>query len=113
MDNSAIDINAHAAVRDAMGEIFDEVISTFLDYVPQQIHKLGVAIEQLDCDNVFNFAHAIKSSSGSIGALGLASTAEQIELLGRKSSIDGVNQHYQTLQNQYREVVEFLQRSDG
>ena len=113
METSAIDPAAYAAVKDTMGEIFGEVIETFLDYLPGQISKLGDAIESSDSTDVFNLAHGIKSSSGSIGALGLASTAEQIELLGRQSVTDGIDLHFKTLQNQFQEVVEFLQQDNA
>ena len=112
MDNPAIDPAAYSAVKDAMGEIFVELIQTFQEYVPTQISKLGMAIAQADSSAVFNAAHAIKSSSGTIGALGLASTAEHIEQLGRDDSRDEIEQHFQTLQNQYQEVIDFLQRDN-
>ena len=111
METTAIDSEAFAAVKETMGDIFNEVIATFMGYVPQQISKLGDAIEQSDSELSFQLAHAIKSSSSSIGALGLARTAEQIELLGRASNLDGAGAHYQKLQQQYEEVADFLQNS--
>jgi HPt (histidine-containing phosphotransfer) domain-containing protein len=104
----AIDPAAYAAMKTTMGEIFPAVIDAFLDYVPQQITQLDTAIQQADCENIFNYAHAIKSSSSSIGALGLASTAEHIEQLGRNGTSVGTEQHYQTLQQQFSEAAEFL-----
>lgn len=110
MQAPAIDSAAYAAMKNTMGDIFPDVIATFLDYVPQQIHKLDTAIKQADCDSIFNSAHAIKSSSSSIGALGLASTAAQIELLGRQKTSSGAEQHYQTLQDQFSEAAAFLRQ---
>ena len=105
-----MDAAAYAAMKNTMGEIFKDVIETFLDYVPQQITNLGTAIEQADSDSIFNFAHAIKSSSSSIGALGLAKSAAHIELLGRDHNNDGIELHYQTLQAQFSEAAAFLKQ---
>ncbi|MGB5395889.1 MAG: Hpt domain-containing protein [Gammaproteobacteria bacterium] len=113
MENPAIDSDAYNAVKEAMGDIFVDLIQTFQDYVPGQINKLGEAIAQSDSEGVFNAAHAIKSSSGTIGALGLASSAEHIEQLGRTGSIDGLDQQFENLQNLYQQAIEFLQRDNG
>ena len=108
MEKTAIDDEAYRAVKDAMGEIFNELIQTFQAYVPQQISQLGEAIAQADSAAVFNAAHAIKSASGTIGALGLASTAEHIEQLGRADKVDDIGQHYRVLQEQYQQAIDFL-----
>lgn len=108
MNHPALDIAAYTAMKDTMGEIFSDVVQAFLAYLPPQIDKLGAAINQADYENIFNIAHSIKSSSGSIGALGLASTAGQIELLGRNNSTDGAEQQYLILQQQFFEVVDIL-----
>ena len=104
----AVDQAAYAAMKTTMGEIFTSVIDAFLDYVPTQMAGLDAAIQQADCETIFNCAHSIKSSSSSIGALGLASTAEQIEQLGRKGISAGTEQLYQLLQQQFSEAAEFL-----
>jgi len=106
--NPAIDQAAYAAMKSTMGEIFASVVDTFLDYLPTQIARLEAAIEQSDCDAIFNSAHSIKSSSSSIGALGLASTAEKIEQLGRSGTSEGTQQYYQVLQQQFTEASDFL-----
>jgi HPt (histidine-containing phosphotransfer) domain-containing protein len=113
MARSAIDPAAYAAMKDTMGEIFSEVVKTFLDYVPKQIDRLDTAIQQADCENIFTSAHAIKSSCSSIGALGVAGAAEQIEQLGRNNISAGAEQHYQTLLQQYAEAVEFLKQDSA
>jgi len=105
-----MDLAAYAAMKNTMGEIFNEVIAAFLDYVPKQIDKLDTAIQQADCENMFASAHAIKSSCSSIGALGVASTAEQIEKLGRSNTSTGADQHYQILLQQFSDAVEFLKQ---
>lgn len=104
----AIDQAAYSAMKTTMGEIFTSVIDAFLDYVPTQMAGLDAAIQQADCEAIFNSAHTIKSSSSSIGALGLASTAEQIEQLGRKGVSAGTEQLYPILQQQFSEAAEFL-----
>ena len=105
----AIDQTAYNAMKTTMGEIFTSVIDAFLDYVPTQIAALDTAIQQTDCEAIFNSAHSIKSSSSSIGALGLASTAEQIEHMGRQGVSTGTEQLFPILQQQFSEAAEFLE----
>jgi HPt (histidine-containing phosphotransfer) domain-containing protein len=108
--HAAIDPAAYAAMKTTMGEIFSDVIATFLDYVPQQLDKLDTAIQQADCENIFTAAHSIKSSCSSIGALGVASIAQQIEQLGRNKISAGTEQLYQTLLRQFSKAVAFLEQ---
>ncbi len=110
MQAAAIDPAAYSAMKTTVGEIFSDVIDAFLGYVPGQIDQLDHAIEAANCDDIFNLAHSIKSSCSSIGALGLANTAEQIEQLGRQQTTTGTTQLYQLLQHQFSEVVEFLKQ---
>ena len=110
MDNTAINMDAYEAIKGVMGEIFSDVITTFLDYIPGQISKLGDAIEREDSTEIFHLAHSIKSSCGSIGALGLAETAATIEQLGRNSDTADVPRHFEKLQEQFQSAAEFLQQ---
>jgi len=107
----AIKMEALDELRSLMGDSLDEVLQTFIDYVPRQIDALSKAITNLDADSIFNIAHQMKSSSSSIGALGLAQTAEQIELIGRSGSTEGAAELLKQLKDLYADV-EILLREE-
>ena len=104
----AINSEALDELRSLMGESLDEVLQTFIDYVPDQINELSKAVFNNDADGVFNLAHKMKSSSSSIGALGLANTAEQIELIGRAGSTEGAAELLEQLKGMYSDAEVLL-----
>ena len=104
----AINSEALDELRSLMGESLNEVLQTFIDYVPDQINELSTAVFNNDADGVFNLAHKMKSSSSSIGALGLAHTAEQIELIGRAGSTEGAAELLEQLKGMYSDAEVLL-----
>ena len=104
----AINSEALDELRSLMGESLNEVLQTFLDFVPDQINELSTAVFNNDADGVFNLAHKMKSSSSSIGALGLAHTAEQIELIGRAGSTEGAAELLEQLKGMYSDAEVLL-----
>ena len=104
----AINSEALDELRSLMGESLNEVLQTFIDYVPGQINELSTAVFNNDADGVFNLAHKMKSSSSSIGALGLAHTAEQIELIGRAGSTEGAAELLEQLKGMYSDAEALL-----
>ncbi len=85
----AIKMDTLNELRSLMGDAVNDVLQTFLDFVPGQIDELERAISNDNAESVFNIAHRMKSSSSSIGALALAHAAEQIELIGRSGTTQG------------------------
>jgi len=104
----AINTEALDELRSLMGDSLHEVLQTFIDYVPDQINELSKAVINNDAESVFNIAHRMKSSSSSIGALGLAHTAEQIELIGRSGSTEGTAELLEQLKDMYSDAEVLL-----
>lgn len=104
----AIKVEALDELRSLMGDSLDDVLQTYIDYIPGQLEELGQAISNDDADTVFNLAHKMKSSSSSIGALGLARVAEQIELIGRAGSTDGTAELLEQLTGMYSDAEVLL-----
>jgi len=110
MEQTAMDMRAYKEMKGVMGEVLKELIETFIEYMPGQLEDLKNAIEKHDTELVFGIAHRVKSSSNSIGALGLAETAETIELLGRAGKADGALEHFSVLGEQLAEATTFLEQ---
>ena len=100
----AIKMDTLNELRSLMGDSINEVLQTFIDFVPGQIDELSRAISNDDAENVFNIAHRMKSSSSSIGALGLAQLAEQIELIGRSGTTQGAAELLERLKKLYTDA---------
>jgi len=106
----AIKMDALTELRSLMGDSINEVLQTFIDYVPGQIDELTQAISSGNPENVFNLAHKLKSSSSSIGAMGLAHVAEQIELIGRSGSTEGTAELLEQLKGMYAGAEQVLRQ---
>ncbi len=109
MSQAAINAQAFTEMKELMGDTFGEIISVCLETLPEQNEKLALAIETDDAEQVFNIAHRLKSTCGTIGAFGLAEKVELIERIGREGSAQGVNTAYSELQISLQEVLSHLQ----
>lgn len=105
-----MDMKAYNEVKEMMGDILQDLISTFLDFMPEQLRSLEQAVNENDSEQIFAIAHRIKSSSGSIGALGLAQHAEKLELQGKKGIHEGNTALFANLVEGYEDVAEFLKQ---
>lgn len=108
MSQAAMDAGAFAEMKEMMGDTFTEVIAMCLESLPEQTSLLKSAITNDDAEQIFNVAHRIKSSCGSIGAFGLAEKAETIELIGRQGSTQGASEAFTELQSSLEEVLSVL-----
>ena len=81
-----------------------------LQSLPEQTSQLELAIADNNADQLFDVAHRMKSSCGSIGAFGLAEKAETIELIGRQGSINGASEALSELQSSLDEVLTLLKK---
>ncbi len=105
MPQPAIDAASFAEIKALMGDTFNDVLRLTLETLPQQLKLLEQAINNKDAEQIFSVAHRIKSSSGTIGALGLAKNTGQIELIGRSGSADVPSTLLQSLHLSIQEVV--------
>lgn len=110
MPQPAIDAATFAEIKALMGDTFNDVLRLTLEALPQQLELLEQAINNKDAEQIFNVAHRIKSSSGTIGALGLAKNTEQIELIGRSGSADIPPALLQALHSSIQEIMYQLKK---
>jgi len=106
----ALNMETLDELRNLMGLALNEVLQTFIDFVPGQIDELSLAVSNNDAAGVFNVAHRMKSSSSSIGAHGLASVAEQIEIIGRSGTTEGTAELLEKLKHLYTDAETLLQK---
>ena len=110
MSKTAMDAAAFTEMKELMGDTFLDVVSMCLQNLPEQSTLLETAISNNDAKQVFDIAHRLKSSCGTIGAFGLAEKAEAIELIGREGSTQGANEAFAELQSSLEEVLSILKK---
>jgi histidine phosphotransfer protein HptB len=65
-----------------------ELIETYLADTPPQLGAMATAIESDDADALVRPAHTLKSSSATVGAMRLSSVARELEMAGRRGSLE-------------------------
>jgi signal transduction histidine kinase/DNA-binding response OmpR family regulator/HPt (histidine-containing phosphotransfer) domain-containing protein len=79
-NEASIDMQALDELQNLMGDGVPEVIATYVRDAPQQIAAIAAAIGAHDAVTLGRAAHSLKSSSRSLGAVGVARIAEALEL---------------------------------
>lgn len=93
-----LDAEIIAELREIMEEGFTGLMTMFLDDAPLQLDRLRIAVTQKDAEAVYQIAHRLKSSCGSLGALRLAEIIRRLEQAGRQKTLDGTMELLQCAQ---------------
>lgn len=109
MSENPVDLKAYSEMKELMEEVLPELIETFVGYMPTLLEELTEAIEDDDPELIFTISHRMKSSSNSLGALGLAKTCETIEMIGRAGSTEDALEYCDQLDEQLTEVLAFFE----
>jgi len=108
MSQTAMDAAAFSEMKELMGDTFRDVLSLCIQTLPEQLNTIEDAITNQDAESLFNVSHKMKSSSGSIGAFGLAEKAEVIELIGRDGSTQVPDKAISDLRDATRQVLSII-----
>ena len=86
-----LDHGVIASLRELGGEddpgLFVELVNMFLEDTPERMRALSEAMEHSDPLGLERAAHALKSSSANLGALGLSGLFRDIEAAGREKDL--------------------------
>lgn len=85
------------------------IITIYLDSAPKLMEAIKTAINAADGTLVFKSAHALKSSSMNVGALGLGSLCAELERLGKADSIEEAKKLFDCVETLYAAVTAALQ----
>jgi PAS domain S-box-containing protein len=91
------------------GAFAAELIGTFVEDGREQVAALRRTLAGGDLDAFRRAAHSLKSTSGSLGASGLAGLARELETLARAGSLAGVGDRVERLAGAYETVVRALE----
>ncbi|MBI3230478.1 MAG: response regulator, partial [Burkholderiales bacterium] len=84
-DASALDHVIFDKLREILGPSLEQAVKPFLEDTPEYLDQLELAVKDGNADKARASAHAIKGSSGNLGAVNLAQIAKQAE----EMSLDG------------------------
>ncbi|MDV6348499.1 response regulator [Nitrosomonas sp. Is35] len=85
--------------------LLNKILQAFLESAESNIRQLEQAILNCDADSLRQTAHALKSSSGNIGAEDLSAIFKQLEADGRSGELAHAQTLQQHMQQQYQSVI--------
>lgn len=86
-NHAIIDDAQFEEMRDLLEEDFVDLVQTFIDDSKQRIVLMQAAKANDDNTNGFEFAHALKGASATLGAKQLVALSEQLEVACRQQQI--------------------------
>lgn len=87
-----------------------EIVTLFIREAPEQLLRIQHAIDSGDSAGLQLAAHSLKGASASLGALGLANCARQLEALARQGDISQAGELNTTLKRQFELLQPKLQQ---
>jgi len=110
----ALDRQVLQDLREIAGDDFEgliaEVIDSYLEDSPPRVQAIHSAIAHDDANALHQSAHALKSSSLTIGATGLAKLCAELEALGRTGNLEPASTLISQFDAEYERVVAALQQ---
>jgi HPt (histidine-containing phosphotransfer) domain-containing protein len=107
LDRATLETLFESVGRDP--EFIAELIDTYLADAPVQLEALRKALAAGDIEAMVRPAHTLKSSSASLGALGLAERCRLLEHAARDGSVDGARDAVRGLAAELERVVTALE----
>ena len=90
--------------------VLARVIALYLDEAPRLLKDLRLAIERQDGPGVAQAAHALKSSSGNLGAERVVQLCRQLEGLGQADALASAGTLLKALQAEYAAAAGVLEQ---
>lgn len=85
-----------------------EVLQEYLACAPHDVERIAIAVTAVDAPAVASAAHALKGSSATIGARGVAAIALELELAGKRGETAAMPDAFVRLEAAFHELVEML-----
>ncbi|MEQ8539080.1 MAG: PAS domain S-box protein [Coleofasciculus sp. D1-CHI-01] len=110
----ALDRQVLQDLREIAGDDYEgliaEVIDSYLEDSPPRVQAIRNAIAHDDANALHQSAHALKSSSLTIGATGLAQLCAELEALGETGNLEHASTLISRFDAEYERVVTALQQ---
>ncbi len=93
-------------------ELADEIVPIFLSDSIERMDKLSAACACDDCQEVKFYAHAIKGSSGIVGASELSSLSSDLECAAREGDLSRIHSLFPHMKDIFDSLAAFLSEKD-
>ena len=107
-EDAPLDESALAELRELQEEgepdILEELIELYLEDAPSQIAALGEAVQAGEAQTVERIAHALKGSSGNMGATRMTAVCSELEDVGASSALYKAPELLQQLEEEFGRV---------
>jgi len=109
-EQAIIDLAIYHQLKDLMGADFlVELIDTYNTETAALIVQLGKALASCEAVSFERFAHSIKSSSASLGALTFSQQARELEMMGKVNDLSGASLKLEQLVANFQQVKRCLE----
>jgi HPt (histidine-containing phosphotransfer) domain-containing protein len=109
-EQAIIDLTTFNQLKDLMGgDFLVELIDTYNTETAALIDHLGQALASGDVLSFERYAHSIKSSSASLGALSLSQQARELEMMGKANDLSGASLKLEQLVANFQQVKRSLE----
>jgi HPt (histidine-containing phosphotransfer) domain-containing protein len=109
-EQAIIDIPTYNQLKEVMGADFvSEIIDTYNNETEALISQLGQALSSGDAVSFGRYAHSIKSSSASLGAMIFSQQARELEMMGKANNLTGADQKLEKLSTAFLNVKQCLE----
>jgi two-component system sensor histidine kinase/response regulator len=98
-------VSSFLAISRTQNGFLEGLVKTFREDVPSRIDALRAAASTGDARDLANAAHAMKSSSGSVGAKRMLAMASSLEQTARAGRIDGADAAIEQIAAEFRRVL--------
>ena len=113
-EDELLDVNVLDGIRALQNpnspNLLEQLFEIYRSTAPALLQNLGSSIQAGKHDDIREFAHSLKSSSGNIGARKIFGLSAKLEDLGRDKTIDGAREILDEIEQSYPRVCELLHR---
>jgi HPt (histidine-containing phosphotransfer) domain-containing protein len=109
-EQAIIDTPTYNQLKEVMGADFvAEIIDTYYNETGVLIDQLSQALTSGDAVSFGRYAHSIKSSSASLGALVFSRQARELEMMGKENNLSGAGLKLERLSADFLQVKQCLE----
>ena len=96
--------NMREQLKELMGETYKDLLEVFLSDSPKRMKKILLAVQENDMTTLASEAHALKGSSGNLGAQQLSGLCGNIEELAQSNSTEGLSSMLEGMEKHFRDL---------
>jgi len=90
--------------------LLEEIVRLFFDSSVPILESVRAAVTRADADTLHKSAHQLKGALANVGAKAAAAAANELESLGRRGTMTGLEQALATLETELERLTPCLER---